>query len=341
MGKKITVMGAGGIGGSVAGRLALAGEDVTIIDHWAAHIDAIKEGGLKVSGAQGDDIVHPKALHVGEAWAVREIDILMLGVKSYDNEWSLALLKPYLNPGAVVISMQNGVNEDRLAQLLGYGRVIGAVVLLAGQTIEPGHVELISPEPTLQMGELHGRITPRLLEIQRIIGQAVNVPLTTNIWGGLWSKLIMNTMSNPICGSLNIRARDVRIVPEYRRASLKVAAEACRVGIALGVEIDPVSGIEVERFVQAEEGMGREELETEWGEVGRRMGDFWSSLTRDVHRRRKTEVDSFSGYIVEKGEEVGLPTPANKIVHDLVREIEAGCVEPGPHNLLRLMTLDD
>ena len=104
MGKKICVMGAGGIGGNLAGQLALGGQDVTIVDHWAAHVDAIKTSGLKISDAGHAYVVHPRALHVGQAWAVREIDILILGVKAYDNEWAVALLKPYLRPDAIVIS---------------------------------------------------------------------------------------------------------------------------------------------------------------------------------------------------------------------------------------------
>ena len=342
MGKKICVMGAGGIGGNVAGRLALAGNDVTIIDHWAAHVEAIKQGGLKLTGTLGESVAYPKALHIGEAWAVGKIDILVLAIKSYDNEWAAAMLKPYLSPGAIVVSAQNGVNEDRLSQLLGHGRVIGCVVGLAGETVEPGHVKLLTSPPGLHMGELHGRTTNRMLEVQWLFEEAgIRIPITSNIWGALWSKLVGNTMSNPLCGSLMIRARDVRLVPEYARASLKVAAEASRVGLALGVDIEPVSGVEVERFVKADDGIEREELIAEWAEVHRDMGDFWSSLTRDVKRRRKTEVDSFSGYIVEKGAEAGLPTPANRIVYDTVREIEAGRIEPGHHNVSRFMTLGD
>ena len=343
MGKKICVMGAGGIGGNLAGHLALSGQDVTIVDHWAAHVEAIKTAGLKISDAGRAYVVHPRALHVGEAWAVGEIDILILGVKAYDNDWAVALLKPYLQPDAIVISAQNGVQEERLAELVGYGRVIGAVVALAGETLEPGHVKLSTPQGRLIIGELHGRITPRLEALSDLFQNAIQAPMTTNVWGELWSKLILNTMSNPINGVLNGKSKDVKVKPGPRRVSLQAAAEAARVGLALGYDIPPISlgNIEVERFVKAAQGEGYEELDREVEATGPLLGDFYGSMPLDMRRGRKTEVDSFSGYVVAKGREIGIPTPVNQAVYRLVLEIEAGRLQSGPEHLQTLLAACD
>jgi 2-dehydropantoate 2-reductase len=337
--KRIAVMGAGGIAGNIAGFLALADEDVTIIDHWPAHVDAINQSGLKLSGTRGEHTAHLKALHVGEAWRVGEVDILVLGVKSYDNDWCLALLGPYLNPGAIVISAQNGVNEEHLAEVVGYGRVIGCMVGFSGETVGPGHVLLTSRGGRLAMGELHGRITPRLRAIAAIFEKVVEIPLTTNIWGELWSKLVINTMSNPVAGILNVRARDLREQPGPRRASLRAAAETVQVGLALGVDIEPVTGIAAQRFVDAGEGIGLAELEAELAAGAPGMGDIYGSLPRDLQRGRKTEVDSFTGYILQKGKEAGVPTPASQIIYRMVKDIEAGRLAAGSQNLEQLLTV--
>ena len=347
-------MGAGGIGGNIAGYLSLAGVDVTVVDHWAAHIDAIKERGLTLTSADAEDVAHPAALHVGEAWSVRPIDVLVLGVKAYDNDWCVALLKPYLKPDAVVVSAQNGVQEDRLTETVGFGRVIGAVVLLSGATVGPGHVKLTSPvqrehsgapddlswRGSLLIGELHGRTTRRLLEMQALLQQAIGAPITNNIWGELWCKLTMNTMSNPINAVLGGTSADVRLEPGPRSVSLRAAAECVAVGQALGFDIPPIAGIEADRFIDAANGVGLEGVVRDWEATGHRLKGIVGSMPTDMRRGRKTEADSFSGYVVRKAAEIGMEVPANASVYRLVREIEAGQRKPGPENLALMVGLD-
>jgi 2-dehydropantoate 2-reductase len=333
MGMKIAVMGAGSIGGNLAGFLALGDEDVTIIDHWPEHVDAIKRDGLKLSGTRGEHTARPEALHVGDAWRVGEIDLLILGVKAYDNDWALALLEPYFGPAAVVLSAQNGVNEERIGARVGFGRVIGCEVLLSGETLGPGQVLLTSPNSRLVLGELHGRVTPRLQALQKTLEKACAIPLSTNIWGEIWSKLIPNTMSNPIAAVLNARVRELREQAAPRRCSIRLAAEATRVGHALGYDIAPVTGIGAQRFVDAAEGRDLEALEADLLAGALVAGDIYGSMPRDVQRGRKTELDAFSGYVIEKGREVGIPTPANEVVYHLVKDIEAGRLQPGPENV--------
>ncbi|MCH8283927.1 MAG: hypothetical protein IIC20_05050 [Chloroflexi bacterium] len=167
--------------------------------------------------------------------------------------------------------------------------------------------------------------------------------MTTNVWGELWSKLILNTMSNPINGVLNGKSKDVKVKPGPRRVSLQAAAEAARVGLALGYDIPPISlgNIEVERFVKAAQGEGYEELDREVEATGPLLGDFYGSMPLDMRRGRKTEVDSFSGYVVAKGREIGIPTPVNQAVYRLVLEIEAGRLQSGPEHLQTLLAACD
>jgi 2-dehydropantoate 2-reductase len=333
MGMRIAVMGAGGMGGNLAGFLALGDEDVTIIDHWPEHVEAIKRDGLKLSGTQGEHTARTQALHVGEAWRVDAIDLLILGVKAYDIDRALALLEPYLGPAAVVISAQNGVNEERIGARVGFGRVIGCEVLLSGETIGPGHVRLTSPNSRLVLGELHGRITPRLQAIQKTLEKACAIPLSTNIWGEIWSKLLLNTMSNPIASVLNARVHELREQAGPRRCSILVAAEAAWVGHALGYDIVPETGIDAQRFIDAAEGRDLDALEADLLAGAFVAGDIYGSMPRDVQRGRKTELDAFSGYVIAKGREAGIPTPGNEVVYRLVKEIEAGRLEPGPENV--------
>ncbi len=345
-------MGAGGIAGNLAGHLALAGEDITIVDAWPAHIDAIVAAGLRLRGGGGEQLAHPRALHVGEAWQLRDVDVLILGVKAYDNEWCTALLKPCLKRDATVLSAQNGVQEERLAEIFGAERVVGAVVLFAGALDGPGCVRLETPgreQPAtapaergrLLIGELHGRTTPRLLALQALLEHAVAVPISDNIWGELWSKLVMNCMSNPINAVLGGASADARLEPGPRAVSLRVGAEAAALGQKLGYEIPAIAGIAADALVAAGGGQGVEAVARQWAATGQALKGIVGSMPRDMRRGHKTEADSFCGYIVRKAFEVGLPVPANESVDRLVRAIEAGELRPGPENLGLLVGLGD
>ena len=195
----VVVAGAGGIGGAIAGELALGGGEVSIIDPWPDHVEAIRSSGLRLTGPDMTEecIAQVPAFHIGEWWRLAPIDLLIVAAKSFDNPWLAPLLAPRLTDDATVVSAQNGVNEPLLGELLGPERVIGAVVLFPAALTGPGQVRL-DWHPTLQIGELDGTRTDRLDRVAACLEQGISAPVSDNIWGAIWSKLVMNCMSNPI-----------------------------------------------------------------------------------------------------------------------------------------------
>ena len=142
---KIAVLGAGAIGGVIGGYLARGGRDVTLIDLWPANIERIKDAGLTVRAHEGEFTVRPTALHLGEVSAARtKFDVVFLSVKSYDTGWASKFIEPHLAPGGFVVSAQNSINEDAIAEVLGWSRVVGCVVTLGAGMYEPGTPERTS-----------------------------------------------------------------------------------------------------------------------------------------------------------------------------------------------------
>ncbi|WP_089944379.1 2-dehydropantoate 2-reductase [Candidatus Entotheonella palauensis] len=127
MDKRIAFIGAGGVGGYVGGHLARSGQDVTLIDPWPEHINYMKQHGLKLSGTQGEHTVSVNALHLHEVQSLYKtpIDIAFICTKSYDTEWATMMISQYLAPDGFVISLQNSINEDRIATIVGWGKVVG------------------------------------------------------------------------------------------------------------------------------------------------------------------------------------------------------------------------
>src|SRR5262245_57926830 len=129
MGLHIAIIGAGAVGGYTGGHLARAGEDVVLIDPWPEHIDSIRANGLHLTDANGEHLTRPRALHLAEVQALvrKPVDVAIICAKSYDTEWAATLIKQYLSPQGYVVSMQNGVNEERIAGVVGWGRTVGCV----------------------------------------------------------------------------------------------------------------------------------------------------------------------------------------------------------------------
>lgn len=335
----VVVAGAGGIGGALAGEVALSGGEVSVIDAWAEHVEAIRADGLRLVGPESkrERTARLPAWHIEECSRVAPIDVLVIAVKAFDNRWLVPRLAPRLADGATVVSAQNGVNEPLLAQLLGPERVIGAVVLFPAAVVEPGQVRL-DWHPMLQIGELDGTRTDRLERVSSALGEGIDTPVSENVWGAIWSKLVMNCMSNPVNAVLGGRARDCREQPGPRRVSLACGSEAVAVGQASGHTIEPVSGIEAQRILTGGAGgPGAAELAADWAATAAELGEVRGSMPTDIEQGRKTEIDSFSGFVSQEGARLGIPTPANDVVLKMVQEIESGRRVPGLQNLDELL----
>ncbi len=132
MGKRIAVVGAGAVGGYAGGHMARAGEDVTLIDPWPEHVEYIRKHGLQLSGMtpQERHTVKVKATDVCDVQSLSKqepVDVAFICTKSYDTEWAALLIRQYLAPDAFIMSLQNCANEERIAKLVGWGRVLGCV----------------------------------------------------------------------------------------------------------------------------------------------------------------------------------------------------------------------
>ena len=133
MATRIGIIGAGAIGSIVGGMLTKAGHDVTLIEQWPEHVEAMKKVGLRLSGTCGEHLVPVKALHIHEVQGLREpFDAVFISVKSYDTEWATAMAVANLRrPDGVVVDFQNGINDERVAAVAGRERTLGCVITIS------------------------------------------------------------------------------------------------------------------------------------------------------------------------------------------------------------------
>ncbi len=262
MGARIVFVGAGAVGGYVGGHIARAGEDVTLIDPWPEHIEYIKHHGIHLSGTQGEHTVRLKALHLHEVQSLfkQPADIAFICTKSYDTEWATMLIKQYLAPDGFVVSLQNSINEERIANIVGWGKVVGCIASTIGvdaykaghviRTLQPGG----SAYTVFRVGEVHGRITSRVQELVRMLSAVDSAKATSNLWGERWTKLTMNSMGNGISACTGMSGKAMMEWDTSRRVSIRLAGEAVRIGQALGYTLESIRGLPPERWVAAANG---------------------------------------------------------------------------------------
>jgi 2-dehydropantoate 2-reductase len=352
MAPRIAVMGAGAVGGYVGGHLARLGHDVTLIDPWPEHVEAIRARGLALSGmAEEDNVtVQVPAMHLTEVQSFargRPVDIAIVSVKSYDTVWATAMIAQYLAPGGFVVSLQNCINEERIAGVVGWGRVLGVIAAaISVDLYEPGRIRRTVPRggpghTVFRVGEVHGRVTRRAEELAAMIAAIDTVKVTTNLWGERWSKLCLNGMRNGVSAATGLAGNDLDRIEAVRRFCIRLGGEAVRVGQALGYALEPIGRLDPERLARAMEGDGAALAEIEavmiaGSNSGARSDLQRPSMGQDMLKGRRTEIEFLNGFIAEKAAETGLRAGAHVALTDLVRRVERGEVAARPENVAGL-----
>lgn len=319
-GTPITIVGAGAIGGTVGAFLHDASFDVTLVDIDAAHVQAINERGLRITGIRGDRTFHPRAIRRDELQG--PLGATFLCVKGHFTEGAIADLAPLVAPDGFVLSLQNGLNEAVIARAIGAERTVGAFIHFGADLIEPGLIQL-GTEQTIFIGELDGQITPRAEMLRATLAHVMPARTTTNLWGFLWGKLVYGAMAFAVsCVDAPVPA--ILADPLGRQVCRSASEEAYLVAHTQAEHLEPIGEFEPNAFAPGQRAAADATL-TEMAEAMRQSPKQHMGIWRDLRvKRRRSEVDMQTAVIVAKGVEVGVPTPVNAAVLDIIHEIEAG-----------------
>ena len=343
MSKRIAVIGAGAIGGYAGAHMTRAGHDVTLIDAWPEHVAAMRADGLHISGMTPAEthVVKVNALHISDVQqAVKQqpFDIAFMCVKSYDTVWATHLIKDYLAPDGFVVSLQNCINEERIAGVVGWGKVMGCIAsLIAAELVAPGRIKRTihlggAAHIVYRVGEVHGRHTQRAQAVADLLACADSSHVTPNLWGERWSKLVINAMRNGLSAATGLSGNQRDGREDTRRLSIRLGSEAVRVGQALGFDLETMLGMEPEILACAGEGSGDAltEIENILIEGSKlRDDDQRPSMGQDMLKGRRTETDFINGFVADKGAEIGVAAHTHAKMNEAVKRVERGEVAAG------------
>lgn len=308
---KITVMGAGGIGGYYGGLLARAGFDVRFIAR-GDHLKAIQQKGLQVKSVEGDFVVQAKATE--EPSLVGPADLVLFCVKSYDTESAARAILPLLTADGTVLTIQNGIdNHEKIGAIVGKEKVLPGAAYIVSEIETPGVIRQSAGPRNIVFGELDGKNTPRAEQIYETLKSGgISCELSDSIRKVLWEKFTW------ICGMAGVNCvtrlpiGPTMRIPETRAMFLEIMEEVTNVAKAIGVPMQIGYANQMIDFADRWEATAT------------------ASMFRDLEAGRRLELQALHGTVVRLGERYGVKTPVNRTIYAALKPYESGRpVEPG------------
>ena len=292
----VAVMGAGAVGCYYGAMLARAGHSVTLVGR-QQHVDAVTDRGLFLETSRLQEYIPMRA--TTEPSGVADADLVLFSVKSADTEMAGREIAPHLKEGVVILSLQNGVDNAERLQAVIERTVVPAAVYVATEMAGPGYVKHHG------RGELVIGLSSQSAAVAASF-TAAGIPTTVseNVIAALWSKLILNCAYNALSAVSQLPYGRLLEVDGVKAVMKDVVEECLSVARRTGVAV-PANVLEPVLALAST------------------MPDQYSSTAQDLARGKKSEIDFLNGFVVRRGKEFGIPTPANQALYTMVKLLEA------------------
>ncbi|MFH2719526.1 2-dehydropantoate 2-reductase [Enterobacter hormaechei] len=297
---KIAIMGTGGVGGYFGAKLAHGGSEVHFIAR-GKHFEAIRDNGLRVRSPLGD--IHLQSPSITDTAAeVGLADVVIFGVKLWDTESAAQAIRSLVGPNTMVISLQNGVAKDEiLKSVIGQQAVVGGVCYVAAGIEDPGIIGHYGKMQKLVFGEYSGDASSRVEGfLQACLGAGIDAELSTDINRVIWEKFVFLVGLSAATASTRRSIGVIRNQPEARRMLEAVMQEAVNVGMAEGVQLEPDYAQNRLQFCD------------------QLPADMTASMLRDLEKGSRLEIPWLSGDVARRGIKLGIATPYNQAIFDIL-----------------------
>src|SRR6266849_3846931 len=301
---RIAIFGSGGVGGYFGGRLALAGQDVTFIAR-GEHLRALRSTGLRVDSIKGDFTVSP-VLASNDPAQVRNVDVIILGVKAWQIGEAANAMAPMLGPATFVLPLQNGVEAfPQLSAVLGKEHVLGGLCKIVSYVVEPGHIQHAGFEPFVAFGEWDNHLSDRVTVLRETFTQAgVEAKVPADIEAAVWNKFLFIAGFSGVGAVTQSPAGVLRSLPQTRALMEQAMREIYEVAKERGIRLPDDA---VNQALASLDSLPENAI---------------SSMQRDIMAHRPSELESQNGAVVRLGREAGIETPVNTFLYDSLLPLE-------------------
>lgn len=323
-GPRIAFLGTGAQGASIAADFALAGLNVTFIDQWPDHIEAIRKNGITVNLPTRTINAKVPALHLCQIAEIKEpFDLVFLVVKAYDTKWACEMIKPVLAADGLIVGLQNGMTHEDIAAIIGRERTIGAVIEIASNMWVPGVTNRQNDhdESWFALGALDAKTQDRVESVAKLLRNSGRVEVMDDIRSAKWMKLVVNAAELIPSAIVNLPLNDAARFPGMLEVMRLAGYEAMQAALEDGAKIIPIIGMppittnHPERYV--------DQIFDEVLKTFSRPDTLVTSL-QDWRKGRRAEVQEVNGWVVDMLHKHGRTSPMNELVVELGFEIETG-----------------
>lgn len=329
---RAAIYGAGSLGTILGAYITSKGGNIDLINHNEKHVQALNEKGAKIVGTV--DFVQ-KVNAITDKQMAGKYDIIFLMTKQQGNSETVPFLKDYLEDDGVIVTLQNGLPEHQIADVVGEKRVIGCTVAWGATMLSPGVCELTSSPDSLtfSLGTIFSETPNHMEEVVSLLKMMGSVEIDRNFIGTRWSKLLINSAFSGMSAVLGCTFGEAAAKKDSRRVVQSLMKECIDVCYASGIKIEPVQGKDIVRLFDYHNPIKKALSFMLIPLAIRKHANLKASMLQDLEKGKKTEVDSINGSVSQQGRRVGVPTPCNDTVVEIVHRIEAGELLPGRENL--------
>ena len=329
---RTAIYGAGSLGTILGAFISKAGEPVELINRNKAHVEAMNASGAKVVGTMQFE---QKVTAYTPDQMSGEYDIIFLMTKQQNNKEVVQMLKDFLAPDGVLVTFQNGLPEMQIASVLGEDRVLGCTVAWGATMQSPGVCELTSEPDALSfsLGSISSTRSRHFDKVKELLEKMGTVDVEENFIGTRWSKLLINAAFSGMSAVLGCTFGEAAGPKESRRIVQALIKECIDVCAAGGIRIEPVQGKDIVKLLDYKGAVKKAISFFIIPLAIRKHARLKASMLQDLEKGKLTEVDAINGAVSDYGRKVGVPTPMNDKVVEIIHSIERGELKPGFDNL--------
>ena len=326
------IYGAGSLGTVMGAFLAKNGVEIDLVNRNRAHVEALKANGAHITGTV-EMTVPVNALLPEEMTG--KYDIIFLMTKQLNNRETLTFLKDFLADDGVIATLQNGIPEDSVAEIVGPERTVGVTVEWGATMTAPGESMLTSDPDSLSfhMGSIPGIPESKLEKVKSVLEKMCPVEIETNLPGARWSKLLINATFSGLGTVMGGTFGDVAKDPAARNLAASCMKEVIDVGRAAGVTFAPVQGKDIVSLFYWTNPVKKTVAKLILPVAMKKHAAIEPSMLQDLKKNKPCEIDAINGVVCDWGRKKGIPTPVSDRIVEIVHEIQDGKRKPAPENL--------
>jgi 2-dehydropantoate 2-reductase len=330
--KKYAIYGAGSLGTVLGAYISKNGIEVDLINRNVAHVKALNEKGARIEGTV-DLTVPVKALTVEEM--SDKYDVILLLTKQLQNKEVVTKLKNHLTDDGVIVTLQNGLPEPLIAEIVGANHTMGCVVEWGATLKEPGVCVLTSDPSSLSfhMGKMDGISDEQFKMVKELLENMCPVHEEENLLGARWSKLLINATFSGLGTVVGGVFGDVSENKEARKVAIRCMKEVIDVGTSTGITFAPVQGKNITKLFHYKNEFKRFIATLLIPIAMKKHRNIEPSMLQDIKKSKPCEVDAINGMVVEFGKKNGVATPINSKIVEIIKKIEAGELKPEASNI--------